>query len=77
MSTSPEQFGARNFLERIGILTAYRNPEPRIVPADFKVHRLPLEAPLPLSDLQGYLNGDPPPDRGQTLEWPHPSERSI
>lgn len=75
MSTSPEQMNARSFLERIGIWPSYRNPEARITPANFKVHTLPLSPPLPLPALQDYLQGDPAPDRGQTLEWPHPSER--
>jgi len=63
---------AMPFLERAGILPAYRNPGPRIEPAALKVHSAPLQAPLPLPTLQQPLNGSPPPDRAQTYDWPHP-----
>lgn len=62
----------RAFLERINVLSAYRNPEPKFVPAQLLAHKLPLQRPLPLHTLQGYLNGNPVADRGQTHSWPHP-----
>lgn len=66
--------GARPFLERAGIIPTYRNPGPRIEPRALLVHKAPLKAPLPIPSLQQPLNGNPPPDRGQTREWPHPTE---
>lgn len=63
---------ARIFLERHGLLPAYRGPGPRMAPAAMRVHSTPLIPPLPLSELQGYLEGSPPPDRGRTRDWPHP-----
>jgi hypothetical protein len=63
---------AKNFLERIGVLTALRNPEPRIQPAKIRPHDIPLQPPLPTSELQEPLLGETPPDRGKSLHWPHP-----
>lgn len=64
--------GAKPFLERIGVLAADRLPGPRVQPSSWRVHSIPLKAPTPLPDLQSHLVGDPPPDHGKTLEWPHP-----
>lgn len=71
---SPDTLRGRHYLERAGIIPTYRNPGPRIEPRSHAIHTEPdaIVAPLPLPTLQGYLNGDPAPDRGQTLEWPHP-----
>jgi hypothetical protein len=63
---------AKNFLERIGVLAAARLPSPRIQPGLSRVHTIPLFAPLPLAGLQHHFNGEPAPDQGKTLEWPHP-----
>lgn len=63
---------ARNFLERIGILKAYRNPMPAMTTGASLVHEIPLSPPLPLPELLGFLDGEPAPDRGKTLSWPHP-----
>lgn len=61
------------FLQRSGLVPTHKNPEPRIEPKAFLVHSLELEPPLPLPDLVYHLDGDySPPDRGQTLQWPHP-----
>ena len=70
----PEQKRGSRYLERAGIIPTYRNPEARIMPGGLKIHQAPEGgiAPLPLPALQDYLNGDPEPDRGQTLDWPHP-----
>ena len=71
----PDTKSGVNFLERSGLLFAYRNPAPKISPLDFLVHSIPLEAPLPLPELQRGLEGSPAaPSRGQTKEWPHPGE---
>lgn len=64
------------YLERIGVITAYRNPEPRISPGALKAHRLPLYAPKPYYEWQEYLLGDPKGDTGPTLDWPNPAEES-
>ena len=64
---------ARNFLERHGIIPARRHPKPRIEPDAFRVHQSPLKPPLPLPDLLQHLNGEPPPDRAVTGQWPHSS----
>ena len=61
-----------NFLERIGVIPTFRNPEPRVEPGTFKAHNIELQAPLPLPALLKHLDGDPaPPDRGETQPWPH------
>lgn len=61
------------FLERSALVPAYRNPTPRISTTDWKLHERTLEKPLPLPPLQYPLTGDPIPDAGQTLDWPHPN----
>lgn len=61
--------GAKAFLERAGIIPTLRRPRPRIEPAANRVHSVPLKAPLPLPELQDHVNGEPPPDRGNTTEW--------
>jgi hypothetical protein len=66
---------AKNFLERIGVLSASRLPSPRIQPGMMRVHTVPLFVPLPIPELQYYLEGENPPDRGKTLEWPNPDLR--
>ena len=63
----------KSFMERIGAMNADRLPGPRIGPNYFRVHEIPLKPPLPLPELQQYLNGQDPPDRGQTYGWPHPT----
>lgn len=65
--------GCRPFLERAGLMQAQRMPGPRIDPLKYKAHEVPLEPPLPNADGVEHLTGSPPPDRGQTLHWPHPS----
>jgi hypothetical protein len=63
------------FLQRSGLIPTHLNPEPRIEPKAFLVHSYPIEPPLPLPETVHNIDGDyAPPDRGQTLEWPHPSE---
>lgn len=64
---------AQGFLERAGIVPTVRRPRPRIEPAANRIHTSPLSAPLPLPELQYPLNGEPPPDRGNTQEWHIPS----
>ena len=65
-------FGARGYLERIGILGSERASIPQFVPNELRAHSIPLFPPLPPARLSGYLLGEPSPDRGQTTEWPHP-----
>lgn len=60
------------FLERIGAIATVRRPHARIEPRAHRVHSIPLTTPLPLPNTQRHLNGTPPPDRGQTYDWPHP-----
>ncbi len=66
-------FAARGYLERIGVLTADRHPIPRFAPGELRVHTIPLTPPAPPAQLVENLLGVPSPDRGQTLEWPHPA----
>lgn len=68
--------GCRSFLEREQIIPADRCPSPRLAPMASLVHTIPLQPPLPLPPLQAYLTGLPVPDRGQTLDWPHPGDMS-
>ena len=68
--------GAKPFLERAELIRAYRNPEPRLQPGASRVHTIPLKSPLPLPELQGHFVGEPPPDQGKTLGWPHPDLES-
>lgn len=68
----PDRKSGLRFLQRSGLVSTYKNPEPRVEPQAFTVHSLELEAPLPLPNLLYHLDGDyAPPDRGQTLDWPH------
>jgi hypothetical protein len=61
------------FLHRSGLVPCHVNPEPRISPQQLLIHRLPLQPPLPLPELQGYLDNEPQaPDRGVSQAWPHP-----
>lgn len=68
---------AETFLRRTGIKEQVVPPHPRIAPEAHRAHTIPLVAPLPLAPLQYPLDGEPPPDRGQTREWPHPSFEDI
>ena len=71
----PDTKSGVSFLERSGLLMAYRNPSPRFSPSELLVHSIPLQAPLPLPELQRGLEGSPAaPARGQTKNWPHPGD---
>jgi hypothetical protein len=70
---SQSGYAARGYLERIGVLRADRGPTPRLVPSELRVHTTPLFPPNPAARLVEYLLGQPAPDRGQTLDWPHQS----
>lgn len=63
------------FLMRIGVLPGYVQPLPAIETTALKVHHDtgggPLEPPLPLPELIRFLDGEPPPDRPPTQNWPH------
>jgi hypothetical protein len=60
------------FLERAGVIPVLRGPMPRIQPSTLKVHRAPVQAPLPLPEFQYVFDGANPPDRTETYDWPHP-----
>ena len=68
---------AEIFLRRTGIKEKVVPPLPRIQPEAHRAHSIPLEPPLPLAPLQFPLDGEPPPDRGQTREWPHPNLEDL
>lgn len=74
MAGDGESQGARGFLERAGLIDTYRRPSPRISPADLLIHVAPVVPPFPVPIQQRYLEGIPPPDRGQTEPWPYPDE---
>lgn len=69
---SNASYSAKPFLERMGIFEARRNPESKFAPGQLRVHNYPLRPPLPSAALQEHLLGENPPDRGRTLDWPHP-----
>jgi hypothetical protein len=63
---------ARLLLERLGIREAFRGPTSTVSPSKNPVHDSThhVTMPVPIPDL--VFNGDPPPDRGLTVEpWPH------
>lgn len=61
------------FLERTGQRPMVPAIRPRIEPYAHRTHSIPLVPPLPLADF--FVDSDGPcPDRGQTLEWPYPSD---
>ena len=59
---------ARVFLERKGIYPTRRNPLPRYMPAQSRVHSVPIEKLR--SDIAQTVEGFPPSDRGATQDWP-------
>ena len=69
---SSELGSAQGFLERHRFIPVNQNPGARFTPQDSRWHDIPLESPLPLPELQQFLNGEPQPDRGKTLDWPNP-----
>ena len=76
-SAAPADFSVtpcngREFLTRIGALDPTVGPLPRFSPSSLRAHSIPLQPPLPWPEYQQHLHGDPVPDRGQTLDWPHP-----
>ena len=60
----------RLYLESRGIRETLRTPSPRLR-TDNPIHRTPLSFPNPLATLSLNEAGDPPPDRRNTLVWPH------
>jgi len=65
---------ALQFLQRARIIPIVCNPGPRMTMAQSRAHSIPLYAPLPVPQLQYHLSGEPAPDRGRALNWPHPGE---
>lgn len=61
---------ARLFLERAGLLPTWREPLPRADPAKNPVVTQRQEPPPVSAPFQGPSQGDPPPDRGASQEWP-------
>lgn len=64
-SQSPQQF-----LERRGVRETLRTPSHRHR-TDNPVHRYPLTFPFPRAAISRTESGAPPPDRVETLVWPH------
>lgn len=58
------------FLQRIGVLQTELQPQAAMDPRTWKVHVEPLVAPLPAPETVVYLDGEPPPDRVVTGNWP-------
>ena len=58
------------FLQRIGVAEADRQPWPTFDGSALTVHKLSLEGYTPIPEQLAQYDGDPPPDRGQTYEWP-------
>ena len=61
---------AKHFLERRGLVETYRKPMSTVSLNALRVRDYPLEPPLPLPSYQGYTQGNPPPDRAKSAEWP-------
>lgn len=59
------------FLERAGIRPTVPSPHPVYAMGDNPAHRLPLKPPLPIPEYVENTQGNPPPDRGVTKEWPY------
>ena len=58
------------FLQRLGVIQAERMPLPAFDGRALTVHQLSLQDITPIPEQLGQYDGDPPPDRGQTYEWP-------
>lgn len=65
----------RLYLERRGLIRTDRLPTPVVALAALQIRSYPLRDPRP-ADQQRPLEGDPPPDRGVSREWPHLTEAS-
>lgn len=63
----------RLFRERKGLIPTYRAPMPVVAMASLGIRGYRLKDPRP-ADQQRPLEGDPPPDRGVSREWPFLTE---
>lgn len=61
---------SRLFRERAGLAKTVRGPLPRHDSELNPLHRYPLKAPLPAPEFLEETQGNPPPDRDITTEWP-------
>ena len=62
---------SKEFLERAGLVETLRQPLSLMVD-DNAVLSVPLPFPLPHAALTQHIeDGDPSPDRVETLVWPH------
>ena len=68
---------ARLYQERKGFRDTHRGPGPVLGLDDNKVHSIPLEPPLPHSNLLHKDSGSPPPDAGRIKTWPHGEETIV
>ena len=59
-----------NFLERLGLVQSGRQPWPPIDTRALTANTLSLDEWTPIPEQLEQFDGDPPPDRGQTYEWP-------
>ena len=62
---------ARIFMERAGLLPTTVGPYPTVQKGSNPANSLPLEPPLPDPILLRGTQGCPPPDRGQSVQWPY------
>jgi len=61
----------RTFLQKMGLLRTSTYPRPTISPGRLLAHSIPLSPPLPEPDCIANPDGYPPPDRVQSIVWPH------
>jgi len=61
----------RTFLQKIGVLLTGTYPRPTIMPSNLVAHSIPLLPPLPEPSRIVDPDGNPPPDRVETVVWPH------
>lgn len=61
-----------DYLERAGLVPTVRGPASTFDPDNIALKSISLQPPLPLAEF--VPQGDPPPDRGETQEWPHGSQ---
>jgi len=61
---------SRRFLERSGLIVTQRLPQSRVAIGNLNSLRYPLNPPYP-TEHNRPNEGDPPPDRGVSREWPY------
>jgi hypothetical protein len=61
---------SKRFMERAGLVPTVRKPMSTVNLGALRLRDYPVAKPLPIPDYLGNTQGNPPPDRTSSRDWP-------